>query len=376
MAHDMSASLRESPSETETVLFRPSKRRKVYRQRAGEAEGPSSENVTTLQPASSAAAPSPVRSPEGDGGETTDDVEGTRVSVAEILRLRKLRKQRVGGVEFRAAPSATVPADSAALMVPDDGGPGHPDEAEVQVAAVRRFAKQTGIVGDVDKHMMAYVESKLAKRQPASPPVTNSTAHIFDSQTKSEDRTTDPNMTKSSKDGERQPAALGKIQEIDLGSEARARNAARTEQARKKLAGEDVEDEDEAGAPKNKKVRLGRDGKPWRGKKRRTSDDVKRDALVEEVLRENRIEMYEEPSSQSLGAGLGDGENDDRIAEAFRREFLDAISARHRRRHTAAPPARKPGGKKAEEESRGPKLGGSRSARAAMREMQLKAGKK
>ena len=37
-------------------------------------------------------------------------------------------------------------------------------------------------------------------------------------------------------------------------------------------------------------MRLGRDGKPWRGRKRRGSDDVKRDKMVEDVLRENRSE--------------------------------------------------------------------------------------
>lgn len=39
-----------------------------------------------------------------------------------------------------------------------------------------------------------------------------------------------------------------------------------------------------------KKVRLGRDGKPWRGRKRRGSDDVKRDQLVEQFLHENKRE--------------------------------------------------------------------------------------
>jgi len=85
---------------------------------------------------------------------------------------------------------------------------------------------------------------------------------------------------------QRQPAALGKLLEIDLGDEARSKNVMRTEQARRRLDGEEIEDEDKPGKPG--KVRLGRDGKPWRGRKRRGSDDVKRDKLVEEVLRENR----------------------------------------------------------------------------------------
>lgn len=67
---------------------------------------------------------------------------------------------------------------------------------------------------------------------------------------------------------------------------------------------------------------------------------------------------------------------DDRIAEAFRREFMDAVSQRQRKKTAPVqPPSRTVGGKK-EEELKGPKLGGSRSARAAMRETMLKSGKK
>jgi Hepatocellular carcinoma-associated antigen 59 len=192
---------------------------------------------------------------------------------------------------------------------------------------------------------------------------------------------------------QRQPAALGKLQEIDLGDEARSKNVKRTEQARRKLDGEEVEDEaSQSGKPG--KVRLGRDGKPWRGRKRRGSDDVKRDKLVEEVLRENRckafpllvhedsfpdllvVEIYEEPVVEPQVIN-DDQAADDRIAEAFRKEFMDAVSARQRKKTAPAPPpSRTAGGKKEEEVLKGPKLGGSRSARAAMRETMLKNAKK
>lgn len=77
--------------------------------------------------------------------------------------------------------------------------------------------------------------------------------------------------------------------EIDLGDEARARNIAMTERARRRALGEAVDEEDSgAGSSRPRKVRLGRDGKPWRGRNRRNSDDIKRDQLVEEFLRENR----------------------------------------------------------------------------------------
>ena len=78
----------------------------------------------------------------------------------------------------------------------------------------------------------------------------------------------------------------GKLQEIDLGDESRARTVAMTERARRRLEGDDIEDD---GMPsRQNKMRLGRDGKPWRPRKRRGSDDVKRDEMVEQFLHENR----------------------------------------------------------------------------------------
>lgn len=95
----------------------------------------------------------------------------------------------------------------------------------------------------------------------------------------------------SDKEVQRQPATLGKLMEIDLGDEARSRNVQRTEQARRRLDGEEVEDDEMKKKPQ--KIRLGPDGKPWRSrKKRRGSEDVKRDKMVEDVFRENRRKSY------------------------------------------------------------------------------------
>lgn len=81
----------------------------------------------------------------------------------------------------------------------------------------------------------------------------------------------------------------GKLMEVDLGDEVRARNQAMTEKAARRLLGAAVDDD--TGGRRAKKPRLGRDGKPWRPRNRRTSDDIKRDQLVEEILRENRREF-------------------------------------------------------------------------------------
>ena len=75
------------------------------------------------------------------------------------------------------------------------------------------------------------------------------------------------------------------------------------------------------------------------------------------------VEIYDEPEPDT---GNDDQAADDRIAEQFRRDFMDAISSRRQRAHAA----RKAKGAKSDDRPRGPKLGGSRSARAAMHEMQ------
>ena len=75
------------------------------------------------------------------------------------------------------------------------------------------------------------------------------------------------------------------LQEVDLGPEAVLQNIARTEAARRKLAvGESLDSDSEA----PKRVRLGRDGKPRRNRNRRSSADMKRDQMVERLMRDTQ----------------------------------------------------------------------------------------
>lgn len=158
---------------------------------------------------------------------------------------------------------------------------------------------------------------------------------------------------------EREPAALGKLHEIDLGQEAKLHNIARTEEATKRMHGDDVEPQ----------IKCPSSDLPSRYRKRRTSEDIERDRLVEEVLRESKLDVYDEPEEDETIAD--DQAADDRVAEQFRREFLDAVQSRRRLARTK--PTKQPG---KIEPPKGPKLGGSRSARAAMREMQEKGSRK
>jgi hypothetical protein len=80
------------------------------------------------------------------------------------------------------------------------------------------------------------------------------------------------------------------------------------------------------------------------------------------------VDVYETPTPPPATApGLDDdGAADDRIAEEFKREFLEAMAQKQHKKKPAS------GAKKDEEVLKGPKLGGSRNARAAMRDLMLK----
>jgi hypothetical protein len=62
----------------------------------------------------------------------------------------------------------------------------------------------------------------------------------------------------------------GKLMEVDLGGSLSRH-----------------EEEEAAKAAKPVKVRLGRDGKPWRSRKRRNSENLARDALIDSIMKEN-----------------------------------------------------------------------------------------
>ena len=150
---------------------------------------------------------------------------------------------------------------------------------------------------------MAYIDSELAKRQ--SQPQPPSTLTHNGQEVSTNGALIDTGI-------QRAPATQGKLHEIDLGPDATLRNIARTAAAQRKLEGTDPEIDEKTG-----KIRLRKDGKPYGWRKRRNSDDIKRDKLVEEVMRESRLEIYDEPEEDE-GAN-GDQAADDRIAEQFRR---------------------------------------------------------
>ena len=113
---------------------------------------------------------------------------------------------------------------------------------------------------------MAFIDAEIDRR--LRPPSPTSTAGLGQDGAERPDHTV-----------HRQPAALGRIVEIDLGPDATAKNVAAIELARAIKDGT-------AEIPA-----LEVQSKRWKGKgrrKRRTSEDLQRDQIVEQVLRENR----------------------------------------------------------------------------------------
>jgi hypothetical protein len=132
------------PAAEPPILFRPSKKRKIYRQRATSQEP----DVPTLSVPEAQSIDELISSTAQEA-----DKEGVEVSMSEILRLRKQRKGK-GGVGFGADSSSIKARDeerSLALRGPEDEK--GEDGLEINGGVVRKFAPQTGAVGNVDRHM-------------------------------------------------------------------------------------------------------------------------------------------------------------------------------------------------------------------------------
>lgn len=168
---------------------------------------------------------------------------------------------------------------------------------------------------------------------------------------------------------QRETLSQGKIQEIDLVEDPR-------ETARNRVVNKTPIN----AVQQQPKPRMGRNGKPYipKNRNRRTSEELRRDALVDAVLTENTLGYYEQPKPSLRGGDVEAGQDED-ADEAMHAMFIKRIeeeSDEKRRHRPMAPPVQKSGyGQKEEEVLKGPKLGGSRMQRQAMREVLLKAEK-
>jgi hypothetical protein len=147
--------------EAEVILFRPSKKRKIYRQH-NDALDDDAPSTIPISPPSAASPPNPQSIDELIASSSSlapatpsRDLEGAPVSISEILRLRKKNNhKRAGGVEFRAEPGGHILRDEdGALVLRKKDGEEERDLVELESGVPRKFARQTGTVGDVNKHM-------------------------------------------------------------------------------------------------------------------------------------------------------------------------------------------------------------------------------
>lgn len=163
------------------------------------------------------------------------------------------------------------------------------------------------------------------------------------------------------------------LSEVELG-DATSLNALRTQAALERVARGDAPVPEDVKPPRPRKPRIGRDGKPMRPRprKRRDSVDLARDALVEQVLHENTLGIYDDARDVPTRADNDEGDADEAMAERFKQEFLDAQAEKQARNQKASQP-KMPG---LPNDPKGPKLGGSRSARAKMAAMATDQGTK
>jgi len=94
----------------------------------------------------------------------------------------------------------------------------------------------------------------------------------------------------------------------------------------------------------------------------RSEADIARDTMIEQIMKESQVPLYDRPYTQLQSAhAISDdqADRDDAAAAAFRAEFLAAAEERNLSRRAPAPPT--------VGASHGPKLGGSRAQRERMK---------
>lgn len=160
----MSEPSTEKSSVGTPVIFRRGKKKKAtYRQRDNEAEDAPElpqQTLTASGPdsggggSSTAAEVQIIKKEDQPSDAEKEDVEDAGASVAELLRLRNARKNKTRGVDLRAESGLKVeeePATSTDLVMREDAAA----SAAVIAGLGRRFAAQTGLVGEVvNRHII------------------------------------------------------------------------------------------------------------------------------------------------------------------------------------------------------------------------------
>ncbi|KAM0512634.1 hypothetical protein ACHAPE_008659 [Trichoderma viride] len=377
---DLQTEQSQTSPTIEPIRFRAGKKRKAYRQKAPAAEETEDANdglVTAISPApvpssntkdvdagrdaddTGAEAQNPAER-DSEGEEDDDDNHTTEESaVAAALRLRNARRaaSRRGGVGFRSeGRSAPGEEDGSehALVLRDQDREAAAAHDRVVGGITNRFMHQTGLLTILDdSHIRNARNAANAPQGGAS-----SSSQLPPHSSEDDNGKFASNPADKYRD---QPTRHGKLVEVDTTN----------------LGNHQMNND-------NKRRRVDTDtAKPAphrRGRNRRNSEDIARDAMVEQFLSENRLDVYEVPktfptstaaaaSSSSFVPGA-DPSADDRLAEQFRQQYYDDMALR-RKRKRPAPTQQQKQQQQSADVLKGPKLGGSRNQRAAVRNILL-----
>ncbi|KAM3509132.1 hypothetical protein MY10362_000747 [Beauveria mimosiformis] len=343
-------------SDEPGIRFKAKKRTKTLRQRDRDPLPDTTTTTTTTTSSIPAAPDAPASDNDNNSNEEAIDGADASSSVQAALKLRQSRtKHRFrGGVGFgRNEPAAHAASsnDDTSLVLRDAAttvAQGLPD----------RFMHQTGFIADADdRHMTAYVESRLSSRRGGSAEQQQKQQHNLAVDDGSDKRTVDMRR-KTNAPGTMQTGtsttSWTKLVEVQVPADVGSSNNNNNSKKRSL---------DAADATKQNPLR--------RRRNRRGSDDMKRDAMVEAFLHENKLDVYD-VSDASAAA------NDDTLAENFRQQYIQEVAARRQRRRPALNQPRQTQKQLAHQQAvaagevlKGPKLGGSRNARAAVRDALL-----
>ena len=90
--------------------------------------------------------------------------------------------------------------------------------------------------------------------------------------------------------------------------------------------------------------------------------NIARESMIDQIMRESQVPLYDRPVSQTPVPNGEDADNDEAAADAFKAQLLADMELNRRRRPAST--------KKEGTTSTGPKLGGSRSQREKMRALE------
>ncbi|ATY58471.1 hypothetical protein A9K55_003693 [Cordyceps militaris] len=316
------------------IRFKAKKRTKTLRHRD-----------RSTSPATPAAA---SRTHDAPATPPADERRPSDASASAVQAALKLRHAARAKSRFRGAETTT----SLVLREPPQGLPD-------------RFMHQTGFISDAqDKHMMAYVESRLSTRaglaEPAAAAADDNTRKSTPQQQQPLDGTWRARGAPGTMQTGTSTTSFTRLVEVQVPVGADTSSS----RGRKRAAAPD------AGAKPAAPAR--------RRRNRRGSDDMKRDAMVEAFLSENKLDVYDVPAPTTATTDPSRSA-DDVLADDFRQQYLDEVAARRLRRRPAVNQPRGLSQKQqahqlavaAGEVLKGPKLGGSRNARAAVRDALL-----